>query len=64
MVADEGSGVPMETPNRQAQTSRVVSIGVLGAGAWGYNLVRSVVECEDTHLAVVCENSDEACWGG
>lgn len=60
MVADEGSGVPMETPNRQAQTSRAVSIGVLGAGAWGYNLVRNVAECEEAHLAVVCDTSDGA----
>ena len=50
--------LPMETPNRPAQTSHVVSIGVLGAGAWGYNLVRNVDECEDAHLAVVCDTSD------
>lgn len=37
-----------------------VRIGVLGAGAWGTNLVRNVAACEEADLAVVCDSDEGA----
>ncbi len=36
-----------------------LGIGVLGAGAWGNNLVRNVAQCLDARLLAVCDASDE-----
>lgn len=33
----------------------MIRLGVLGAGAWGFNLVRAVAECPQTELTAVCD---------
>ncbi len=48
------------TAGSQAVSTEAVRIGVLGAGAWGNNLVRNVAACEEAELAGVCDRDDAA----
>ena len=38
----------------------MITIGVIGYGYWGPNLVRNFMECKDAEVKYVCDKSDES----
>jgi predicted dehydrogenase len=45
--------------SRNGNGSRPVNVAVVGLGYWGPNLARNLQECDDAHLAALCDMSKE-----